>query len=188
GEGGRSPGARRPSSVVRTAVPQREQPAKQAEKEEKPAPRQLPEGAFLAELAEWAGQKFEPANEAAAVAAAEALDTATYVVRKVEQKDRPEKAPPPFTTSTLQQQATIRLHFTADRTMRTAQKLYEGVDLGAEGSVALITYMRTDSTRVSADALAAVRQHIEAGYGPDYLPEKPNVFASGKSAQEAHEA
>ena len=72
--------------------------------------------------------------------------------------------------------------------MRTAQKLYEGVDLSGEGSVALITYMRTDSTRVSNDALQAVRGHIGAQYGAAYLPEKPNYFASGKSAQEAHEA
>src|SRR5206468_6614457 len=72
--------------------------------------------------------------------------------------------------------------------MQVAQKLYEGVDLGSEGSVALITYMRTDSTRISNEALQAVRGHISAHYGERYLPEKPNVFASGKSAQEAHEA
>src|SRR5439155_11973814 len=76
----------------------------------------------------------------------------------------------------------------ASRTMQTAQKLYEGVDVGGEGQVALITYMRTDSTRVSADALNAVRQHIQTTYGDAYLPAKPNHYASGKSAQEAHEA
>ncbi|HEY7309163.1 MAG TPA: DNA topoisomerase, partial [Gemmataceae bacterium] len=75
-----------------------------------------------------------------------------------------------------------------DRTMKTAQRLYEGVDLGGEGSVALITYMRTDSTRVSADALQAVRTHIDSRYGSAYLPTKPHTYASGKSAQEAHEA
>jgi DNA topoisomerase-1 len=148
----------------------------------------VPPGAFEAELAEWAGKKFEAAEEAAATAIARALDTATYVVSAIDQKDRQEKAPAPFTTSTLQQQANIRLRFTADRTMRAAQRLYEGVDLGSEGSVALITYMRTDSTRVSNEALQAVRGHIEASFGQNYLPERPNTFASGKSAQEAHEA
>jgi DNA topoisomerase-1 len=156
--------------------------------EEKPAEEELPKGYYLAELAEWAGKKFDVAEEAQATAVARALDTATYVVSSVEQKDRAEKAPAPFTTSTLQQQANIRLRFTADRTMRAAQRLYEGVDLGSEGSVALITYMRTDSTRVSNEALQAVRTHIQEHFGPPYLPEKPNVFASGKSAQEAHEA
>jgi DNA topoisomerase-1 len=155
---------------------------------EKPAEPELPAGSYLAELAEWAGKKFEVREEAQATAIARALDTAAYVVSSVEQKDRTEKAPAPFTTSTLQQQANIRLRFTADRTMRTAQRLYEGVDLGSEGSVALITYMRTDSTRVSNEALQAVRGHIQSSFGPAYLPERPNVFTSGKSAQEAHEA
>ncbi len=88
----------------------------------------------------------------------------------------------------MQQQANIRLRFTGDRTMRAAQKLYEGVELSGEGAVALITYMRTDSTRVSDEALQAVRGHIGAQFGPPYLPAQPNAYASGKSAQEAHEA
>jgi DNA topoisomerase-1 len=161
---------------------------KDKEEDEKTAVPEVPAGTFYAELAEWAGKKFEAKTQAEATAIAQALDTASYVVAQVEQKDRQEKAPPPFTTSTLQQQANIRLRFTASRTMQTAQRLYEGVDLGGEGQVALITYMRTDSTRVSNEALQAVRGHIEARFGPAYLPEKPNVFASGKSAQEAHEA
>jgi DNA topoisomerase-1 len=185
-----------PLSIVRAAVEASQEPdesaeAAQADGKARKKPRggpEIPEGTYLAELAEWAGAKFEPADEAAAVLVANRLDTARYVVTKVEQKDRPEKAPPPFTTSTLQQQASIRLHFTASRTMQTAQRLYEGVDLGSEGQVALITYMRTDSTRVSNEALSAVRSHIQANYGPSYLPQTPNVFASGKSAQEAHEA
>jgi DNA topoisomerase I len=156
--------------------------------EEKAVAPETPQGSFEAELAEWAGKKFESADRATTETIAQALDTATYTVTKIEQKDRTEKAPPPFTTSTLQQQANIRLRFTGDRTMRTAQKLYEGVELSGEGSVALITYMRTDSTRVSNDALQAVRGHISAQYGEAYLPEKPNYFASAKSAQEAHEA
>ncbi len=148
----------------------------------------LPEGSFLSELAEWNGQKFKAGNGTEAGAIVKALEGANYVVSKVEQKDRQEKAPPPFTTSTLQQQAAIRLHYHAKRTMMIAQRLYEGVDLGPDGAVALITYMRTDSTRVSEDALKACRGVIQQKYGDKYLPEQANRFASGKSAQEAHEA
>jgi DNA topoisomerase-1 len=178
--------APKPFAVV-LAKPKGENLKEKDEPEKAPEP-EIPAGTFSAELAEWAGKKFEAKAETEATAIAQALDTARYVVTKVEQKDRQEKAPPPFTTSTLQQQANIRLRFTASRTMQTAQRLYEGVDLGGEGPVALITYMRTDSTRVSNEALHAVRGHIESAYGPAYLPEKPNVYASGKSAQEAHEA
>jgi DNA topoisomerase-1 len=153
--------------------------------EEKPI---IPEGAFLAELAEWGGKKFDAKNEEQASAIVKALEGASYVVAKVEQKDRPEKPAAPFTTSTLQQQASIRLRYPAKKTMMVAQRLYEGVELGSEGAVALITYMRTDSTRIAADALQACRGMIEQRYGKPYLPEKPNVYASGKSAQEAHEA
>jgi DNA topoisomerase-1 len=152
------------------------------------APPEVPEGAFLAELAEWAGQKFKASTGEEANRILAALEGADYIVAKVEQKDRPEKPPAPFTTSTLQQQASIRLHYSAKRTMMLAQRLYEGVELGNEGSVALITYMRTDSTRVSADALQDCRALIGDKYGDRYLPEKPNLYASGKGAQEAHEA
>src|SRR5207245_9134105 len=119
---------------------------------------------------------------------AQGLDVAAYRIRKIEQKDQSQRPQAPFTTSTLQQQASLRMHFSASRTMQTAQKLYEGVELTGEGQVALITYMRTDSTRVSNDALQAVRGHIQAQYGERYLPAKPNHYASGKSAQAAHEA
>jgi DNA topoisomerase-1 len=158
------------------------------EKPEAPTLPEVPEGAFLAELAEWAGKKFEAKDAPTATGIAQLLDTAAYVVSKVEQKDRAEKPQAPFTTSTLQQTASTRLRFKAEHTMRLAQRLYEGVDLGSEGSVALITYMRTDSTRVSNEALTAVRDHINTAYGQAYLPAKPNSYASGKSAQEAHEA
>ncbi|HKB01214.1 MAG TPA: type I DNA topoisomerase [Gemmataceae bacterium] len=160
-----------------------EQP--KAEKVEAP---KLPEGSFLAELAQWQDKPFTAGTEADADAVYNVLDRAAYTVTKVEQKDRNDHAPPPFTTSSLQQQASIRLHMGAQRTMQNAQRLYEGVNLGAEGQVALITYMRTDSTRVSNDALQMVRTHIENMYGPRYLPDKPNAYKSGKSAQEAHEA
>jgi DNA topoisomerase-1 len=186
---------RKPLSVLRVADDKPaetdgkvEDKAEGKEKHTREKAPELPEGTFEAKLAQWAGKAFEAANEADAVAVAQLLDTADYVVSKVEQKDRAEKAQPPFTTSTLQQQASYRLHFTGERTMRTAQRLYEGVDLGSEGSVALITYMRTDSTRVSNEALQAVRGYIDTHYGQAYLPGQPNTYASGKSAQEGHEA
>ena len=158
-------------------------------KKEAPAPRpQLPEGAFIADLAEWQGKKFEAKAADEANAIVQALEGAEYVIGKVEQKDKPEKAHPPFTTSTLQQQAALRLHYHAKKTMMVAQKLYEGVELGSEGSVALITYMRTDSVRTSEDALTMCRDHIKKSYGDKYLPEKANRYTSGKSAQEGHEA
>jgi DNA topoisomerase-1 len=158
-----------------------------------------PAMSFLAELAKWDGldvtspvdEKLDGKrvirSEAEADDIAASLSDVPYIVTKLEQKDRLQRAPAPFTTSTLQIEANQRLRFSASRTMQTAQKLYEGVPLGGEDSVALITYMRTDSTRISADALNAVRSHIEMTYGQDYLPAKPNQFASGKSAQEAHE-
>jgi DNA topoisomerase-1 len=154
-----------------------------------------PPGTFTAELAQWNDQRCKdkdgyvfPRDEPTATAVAQALDSAAYSVLKIEQTDRSEKAPPPFITSTLQQTASNRLHFGASRTMQVAQRLYEGVEFGGEGSVALITYMRTDSTRVSNEALTAVRDHIGATYGAAYLPATANVYKSGKSAQEAHEA
>jgi DNA topoisomerase I len=187
----------RPFTITRvpapTAAPETNDKAPEAEgkeeaKEETPK-KEIPEGAFEADLAEWAGIKFAASTEGAAQTVAHALDTARYRISKVEQKDRNERPQPPFTTSTLQQQASIRLRFSASRTMQTAQKLYEGVDLGpTEGQVALITYMRTDSTRVSNDALQAVRGYIDSTYGQRYLPDRPHSYASGKSAQEAHEA
>jgi DNA topoisomerase-1 len=181
----------KPYAVV-LAKPKKSEPAPtddgapaKAEAEPKPT---LPEGAFQAELIEWAGSKFAAKKEAEARAIADLLDRSAYAVRTITQKDQKQHPQAPFTTSTLQQQASLRLHFSASRTMQAAQKLYEGVDLGGEGQVALITYMRTDSTRVSGDALAVVRGHIETAYGPNYLPAQPNRYASGKSAQEAHEA
>jgi DNA topoisomerase-1 len=149
---------------------------------------ELPEGAFLAELSEWDGKKFKASTQQHVDPIVKALAGANYVVSKIEQKDRQEKAPAPFTTSTLQQQASLRLHFSARRTMSVAQKLYEGVQLGSEGSVALITYMRTDSTRISDEALKTCREHIKSNYGEKYLPEKPIFYAASKDAQGAHEA
>ena len=149
---------------------------------------ELPPGAFRAELSEWQGKKFEVDNGDEARRITAELEKARFVVAKVERKKRQEKPQPPFTTSTLQQQASLRLHYSARRTMTLAQRLYEGVDLGPDGAVALITYMRTDSVRVSEEALASCRELIEKQYGKNYLPDKPNVYASRKSAQEGHEA
>ncbi len=116
------------------------------------------------------------------------LEGKPYVVTKVEKKERRRNPVPPFTTSKLQQEGGRKLGFTAKRTMGIAQSLYEGVDVGEEGTVGLITYMRTDSTRVGKEAQDEARELIASKFGKDYVPEKPPVYASSKSAQEAHEA
>jgi len=116
------------------------------------------------------------------------LQNKNYVVAKVDKKERRRNPVPPFTTSKLQQEAGRKLGFTAKRTMGIAQSLYEGVDVGKEGAVGLITYMRTDSTRVGQESQDEAREFIAGKYGKDYLPQKPPVYASAKSAQEAHEA
>jgi DNA topoisomerase I len=117
-----------------------------------------------------------------------ALEKADWLVRSVDRKERRRNAAPPFTTSKLQQDASRKLRFSVKRAMMIAQRLYEGVELGEEGSVGLITYMRTDSTRVSPDAIAEVRNYIGAEYGAHYLPEQPNTYKEKKEAQAAHEA
>ncbi|MBI4470350.1 MAG: type I DNA topoisomerase [Acidobacteria bacterium] len=117
-----------------------------------------------------------------------ALKGADFLVRTVEKKEKRRNPVPPFITSKLQQEAARKLRFPVRKTMTVAQKLYEGVDLGAEGSVGLITYMRTDSTRVSGGALEEVRSFIPGQYGPEFLPENPNFYRSKKDAQDAHEA
>ncbi len=116
------------------------------------------------------------------------LENADWVVRSAEKKERRRNAPPPFTTSKLQQDASRKLRFSVKRAMMIAQRLYEGVELGEEGLVGLITYMRTDSTRVAPEALAEVREYITSQYGPEYLPQTPNTYKEKKEAQAAHEA
>jgi DNA topoisomerase-1 len=143
---------------------------------------------FEAKLIKYKGEDIEVPDQAEAQRVLAAVQKAIWQVSSVAQKEKRRFAPPPFTTSKLQQAGYNRLRFTAKRTMMLAQRLYEGVELGAEGSVALITYMRTDSVKVSSDALAQVRDHIGSSYGQNYLPEKPNFFKSKKDAQEAHEA
>ncbi len=117
-----------------------------------------------------------------------ALEQAAWTVRTVEKKERRRSPAAPFTTSKLQQDASRKLRFSVKRAMMIAQRLYEGVELGEEGSVGLITYMRTDSVRVSNDALQEACEFIPSRFGPEYLPETPNVYKSKKEAQEAHEA
>ena len=144
--------------------------------------------AFEARFVGRGEEKVEIPNEAEAGKISQALEQAAWSVRNVEKKERRRNAAPPFTTSKLQQDAARQLRFSVKRTMMIAQRLYEGVELGDEGSVGLITYMRTDSTRVSNEALAEVRQYIASEYGPAYLPETPNVYKEKKEAQGAHEA
>jgi len=117
-----------------------------------------------------------------------ALEKADWLVRSVDRKERRRNATPPFTTSKLQQDSSRKLRFSVKRTMMIAQRLYEGVELGEEGLVGLITYMRTDSTRVSNEALTEVREYIQSQYGAPYLPESPNTYKEKKAAQAAHEA
>jgi DNA topoisomerase I len=143
---------------------------------------------FEAKLFKHRGEDVEVNNQEAADKIVAAVSKAKWQVASVAQKEKKRNPPPPFTTSKLQQAAYNRLRYTAKRTMSLAQKLYEGVELGDEGSVALITYMRTDSVNVSNDALIQVRELIPERFGSNYLPEKPNYYKSKKDAQEAHEA
>jgi DNA topoisomerase-1 len=143
---------------------------------------------FDAKLMKWKGKKVKMANEAEALAIQKALGSVPYFVSKIVQQEKQRHPFPPFITSRLQQEAYRKLSFPAQRTMRIAQKLYEGVDLGPLGMVGLITYMRTDSVRVSGEAIQQVRGWIKDRFGASYLPPKPNVYKSRRGAQEAHEA
>lgn len=145
------------------------------------------EATFEAELRKLEGEDLEIATGAEAENLIQRLKGQTYSVASVRKRKASSKAPPPFITSTMQQAGHSRLRFTAQQTMRVAQQLYEGVDIGTE-TVGLITYMRTDSTRVAEQALSACRRLIGGEYGENYLPAKPNVFRSPKGAQAAHEA
>jgi DNA topoisomerase-1 len=143
---------------------------------------------FDARLIRYQGEAIEIPSQEAADGIVRALEGAHYVVRSVTTREKRRNPVAPFITSTLQQEAARKLRFSVKRTMMLAQRLYEGVELGKEGSVGLITYMRTDSTRVSAEALAEVRSLVQERYGPQYLPAEPNVYRTKKDAQDAHEA
>jgi DNA topoisomerase-1 len=143
---------------------------------------------FDAKLMKWKGKKVKMANEAEALAIKKALESVPFSVSKIIQQEKQRHPFPPFITSRLQQEGYRKLSFPAKKTMWIAQKLYEGVDLGEMGMVGLITYMRTDSVRVSAEAVQQVRGWIKDRFGDSYLPPKPNVYKSRRGAQEAHEA
>jgi len=143
---------------------------------------------FDAKLTKWRGKKVKMANEAEALAIRKTLESAPYAVSKIVQQEKQRHPFPPFITSRLQQEAYRKLSFPAKKTMWIAQKLYEGVDLGPLGTVGLITYMRTDSVKVSTEAVQQVRGWIKERFGDSYLPPKPNVYKSRRGAQEAHEA
>ncbi|HET9086713.1 MAG TPA: type I DNA topoisomerase [Acidobacteriaceae bacterium] len=127
-------------------------------------------------------------NQTETEAIASALKTADWKVRQVEKKERRQNPTAPFTTSKLQQDASRKLGFNVRRTMGVAQRLYEGVEVGSQGTVGLITYMRTDSTRVSPDAIEGARNYIAQKLGAKYLPQTANIFKGKKDAQDAHEA
>ncbi len=150
---------------------------------------QRPRPSFTARLIRIRGQEADLKNRDDAAAVVADLEGAAYTVAGVKRGERRRRPNPPFTTSTMQQDAAARLGITAARTMRLAQDLYEGIDIGDGGAVGLITYMRTDSVNVAAEAQAEARALIAEQYGPDYIPPEPNVYKSrAKNAQEAHEA
>jgi DNA topoisomerase-1 len=143
---------------------------------------------FVATLREVRGEKPSLPDEAATRAIMAALEGARWTVRAVTRGERRRHPAPPFITSTLQQEAGRKLGFSAKKTMTVAQQLYEGIDIGEQGPVGLITYMRTDSVRVAREAQAEARAWVAARLGADYLPEAPPVYRSRGGAQEAHEA
>ncbi|MFY9176858.1 MAG: type I DNA topoisomerase [Caldicoprobacterales bacterium] len=134
------------------------------------------------------GKKVELKNQQQVETIIKELNGTDFVVDEVKKGIKKRNPSPPFTTSTLQQEASRKLGFTAQKTMMLAQQLYEGIDIEGEGSVGLITYIRTDSTRISNDAQQEALNYILSKYGKDYRPDKPNVFRGKKGAQDAHEA
>jgi DNA topoisomerase-1 len=144
---------------------------------------------FTASLHNHKGHKTEIGNEEEATKHVDAIRAAgTYQVSAVRKREQRQNPPRPFITSTLQQEASRKLGYSARKTMVLAQQLYEGVELGAEGQTGLITYMRTDSVHLAPGAVTEIRELINAKYGDHYLPAKPHVYRSKKGAQEAHEA
>jgi len=143
---------------------------------------------FVSSLHSFKGEKIELTNETETNAVLESIKGKEFSVDSITRRERSRKSLAPFITSTLQQDASRKLRFSVRKTMTIAQKLYEGIELGSEGPVGLITYMRTDSVRISDNALEDVRNFINNIYGINYLPEKPNNFKVKKSSQDAHEA
>ena len=142
---------------------------------------------FEAEAVKYKGKKLELHNEQEARAAEKALSKADYIVSDAVKKERKRHPVPPFTTSSMQQEANKKLNFSAKKTMMLAQQLYEGVSLG-KTSVGLITYMRTDSVRLAEVAIAEIRDYIKQNFGSEFCPAKENHYSTKKNAQDAHEA
>jgi len=155
-------------------------------------PKQLPEGFFPAKLQAVNGEsldKFEIADEAHAKKLFAALEKGSFTITNVDKKETKKNPAPPFTTSTLQQEANRKLGYSSLQTMRLAQQLYEGIDVGSEGEVGLITYMRTDSVNLSTKFIDDARSYLKKDLGEKYVIDKPRIFKTkSKSAQEAHEA
>jgi DNA topoisomerase-1 len=143
---------------------------------------------FAARLIEISKKEAKISDDAGANRAVGELRGQTFRVRKIEKRDRKRNPLPPFITSRLQQEASRKLRFTAKRTMMVAQQLYEGVELGPAGPMGLITYMRTDSTRIAQEAIDEARRFVAGHLGEDYLPSKPQIYSNKKRTQDAHEA
>ena len=143
---------------------------------------------FTLRLSTLDGKKAELHNAQEAQAARERVENANFAVYGMKRGERKKLPAPPFTTSSLQQEASRKLNFTTQKTMQVVQQLYEGVDLEGEGTQGIVTYIRTDSVRVSQEALDAVRAYIPKRFGPEYLPETANEFKGRRNAQDAHEA
>jgi DNA topoisomerase-1 len=170
-------------------------PPKEGEEPAKIEAAPLGPGRFFAKLVQLGDEKLDPEkfrikNEAEALALKKELETTPFSVASVKKAERKENPSPPFITSTLQQAASSKYGFATKRTMRIAQQLYEGVELGDEGSVGLITYMRTDSTNLAAEAVEEARGFIKSEFGDRYLPDEARVYKrdAKSGAQEAHEA
>ncbi len=135
------------------------------------------------------GESFRPDNETSTTKVYDAIKSAQFKIKEIKTKRTQSKPSAPYITSTLQQASSNKLGYSTKNTMRLAQNLYEGIDIGGQGSVGLITYMRTDSTHLAPEALQMAREYIGDNFGNEYLPEKANVYGTkSKSAQEAHEA
>ncbi|MHB9091610.1 MAG: type I DNA topoisomerase, partial [Chloroflexota bacterium] len=160
-----------------------------AELAKKPTGRSLRRAQLTASLRLVRGEKAELNDKSETDRVVADLEGARYVVKEVRKRDSQRNPAAPFTTSTMQQEASRKLGFSAKRTMAVAQQLYEGLPIGAEGSLGLITYMRTDSTNLAVSAVAEAREYIGERYGAAYVPEQPRTYKSrAKGAQEAHEA
>lgn len=183
--------AGRVQSVVVRVICEREQEIKAFVPEEYwTIQAQLGVGAknFSANAITYLNRKLVIKNQTEQQKVARDLQGADYLVKNMDRKDKRKKPSPPFITSTMQQEASKRLGFFSSRTMRVAQELYEGLELGKHGIVGLITYLRTDSTRVASVAVEEAREYIQTEFGRDYIPAAPNEYKNRKSAQDAHEA